>query len=527
MLYFASWKVLLICGACALGVLLSLPNLFTPAQLAQLPSFIPHKQVALGLDLRGGSYLLLEVDVAAAQRDRLSTIVDSVRNTLRDAHIGYTGLNVEGDAITFTVREPDRIEEAKKALGKIDPDLTVEIAGDGAGSMKFSAVATETRRRQAVEQSIEIIRRRIDETGTKEPTIQREGQDRILVQLPGVDNPEHVKQLLGRTAKLTFQLLDQSVSVEDARRGRLPPGDEILAAADEGRGRGSSNAGSYVVRKRVMVGGDTLVDAQATFQNNEPVVSFRFDSVGARRFGDATRENVGKPFAIVLDSKVISAPVIREPITGGSGIISGSFTVQSASDLALLLRAGALPAPITILEERTVGPDLGADSIHAGAVASIVGVALVVVFMILFYGLFGLFADIALIFNLALMLAALSLLGATLTLPGIAGIALTMGMAVDANVLIYERIREEVRTGRSLLSSLDAGFKRAFGTILDSHVTTLVAGALMFWLGSGPVKGFAVTLSIGVLTSLFSAILVTRLLIVTWLREWKPRAIPI
>jgi preprotein translocase subunit SecD len=275
------------------------------------------------------------------------------------------------------------------------------------------------------------------------------------------------------------------------------------------------------------VGGDTLTDAQATFQNNEPVVSFKFDSVGAKKFGDATRENVGKPFAIVLDNKVISAPVIREPILGGSGIISGSFTVQSASDLALLLRAGALPAPIQILEERTVGAELGADSIHAGTVASIVGVALVIIFMVLFYGLFGVFADIALFFNLCLMMAALSLLGATLTLPGIAGIALTMGMAVDANVLIYERIKEELRSGRTVLSSLEAGFTRAFGTILDSHVTTLVAGILLYWLGSGPVKGFAVTLSIGVLTSLFSAILVTRLQIVTWLRRYKPKAIPL
>ena len=525
MLYFANWKVLLICGVCLLGLLLSALNLLTPAQLAYLPSYA-RKQVALGLDLRGGSYLLLQVDIAAAQRERLNTTIDSVRNTLRDAHVGYTGLNVEGDAITFTIRETDRVEDAKRELAKIDPDLTVEIAPDGTGTMKFSAPATETRRRQAVEQSIEIIRRRIDETGTKEPTIQREGQDRILVQLPGVDNPQRIKDLLGKTAKLTFQLVDQSVTVEDARRGRLPPGDEILPSVDEGRGRGGG-AGSYVVRKRVMVGGDTLVDAQATFQNNEPVVSFKFDSIGGKKFGDATRENVGKPFAIVLDSKVISAPVIREPILGGSGIISGSFTVQSASDLALLLRAGALPAPISILEERTVGAELGADSIHAGAVASIVGVILVIVFMVLFYGLFGVFADIALIFNLCLMLGALSLLGATLTLPGIAGIALTMGMAVDANVLIYERIKEELRGGRSMLSSLEAGFTRAFGTILDSHVTTLVAGILLYWLGSGPVKGFAVTLSIGVLTSLFSAILVTRLQIVTWLRRLKPKAIPL
>ncbi len=359
MLYFANWKIALICAVCALGVLLSLPNLFSPAFLETLPRWLPHKQVSLGLDLRGGSYLLLEVDVAAAQHERLNSIVDNVRNGLRDANIGYTGLEAEGDAITFTIREPGRIEDARQALRKIDPDLTVDIAGDGAGAIRFSTLATEARRRQAVDQSIEIIRRRIDETGTKEPTIQREGQDRILVQLPGVDNPEHVKALLGRTAKLTFQLVDTGVSLEDARRGRLPPGDEILPA-EEGR---AVRVGppSYVVRKRIMVGGDTLVDAQPTFQNNEPVVSFRFDAAGAKRFGDATRENVGKPFAIVLDNKVISAPVIREPILGGSGIISGSFTVQSASDLALLLRAGALPAPITILEERTVGPDLGAD----------------------------------------------------------------------------------------------------------------------------------------------------------------------
>ena len=525
MLYFANWKVLLICAVCALGVVLSIPNLFTPAQLAHVPGFIPHKQVALGLDLRGGSYLLLEVDVAAAEHERLNSIIESVRNALRNARIGYTGLDVAGDAIVFTIRDADRIEDARQAIRKIDPDLTVEIGGDGAGTMKFSTVATETRRRQAVDQSIEIIRRRIDETGTKEPTIQREGQNRILVQLPGVDNPEHVKALLGRTAKLTFQLVDGSVTLDEARRGRLPPGDEILAAQEYRGNRGGP--GAYVVKKRVMVGGDTLTDATATFQNNEPVVSFKFDAAGARRFGEATRENVGKPFAIVLDNKVISAPVIREPILGGSGIISGSFTVQTASDLALLLRAGALPAPITILEERTVGAELGADSIHAGAVASIVGVVLVIIFMVLFYGLFGVFADIALVFNLSLMLGALSLLGATLTLPGIAGIALTMGMAVDANVLIYERIREEVRGGRSMLSSLESGFTRAFGTILDSHVTTLVAGILLYWLGSGPVKGFAVTLSIGVLTSLFSAILVTRLQIVTWVRRWKPKAIPL
>ncbi|MGA2088482.1 MAG: protein translocase subunit SecD [Stellaceae bacterium] len=524
MLYFQTWKVILILAVCALGVIFSVPNLFSASTVGSWPSFVPKKQVSLGLDLRGGSHLLLEVDMASVERERLSGLVDEIRGALLDAKLGYTGLAVEGDHVSFSLRDAGDLNALRTALLKLDPDLEVNLAASGVSTVKFTDTAIQARQRSAVDQSIEIVRRRIDETGTKEPTIQREGEDRILVQLPGVENPEHVKELLGRTAKMTFQLVDTDVAPGDARPGNLPPGDELLPSADNRPG----GPQFYVVKRRVMVSGDTLTDSQPTFQNgNEPVVSFTFDSTGARRFGDATSSNVGKPFAIVLDNKVISAPVIREPILGGRGVISGNFTVQSASDLALLLRAGALPAPLTVLEERTVGPDLGADSIRAGTTACLVGVALVVVFMIVFYGLFGLFADIALFFNLCMMLASLSLLGATLTLPGIAGIALTMGMAVDANVLIYERIREELRGGRSMISSLQAGFERAFGTILDSHVTTLVAGILMFFLGSGPVKGFAVTLSIGVLTSLFSAILVTRLQIVTWLRRSKPKEIPI
>jgi protein-export membrane protein SecD len=524
MLYFQTWKVILILAACALGVIFSAPNLFSADMLASLPDFIPKRQVSLGLDLRGGSHLLLEVDMDSVERERLNGLVDEIRGALLDAKTGYTGLAIEGDHVAFSLREAGDLNALHDAILKLDPDLQVNLTASGVSTVKFSDAAIQARRRSAVDQSIEIVRRRIDETGTKEPTIQREGDDRILVQLPGVENPEHVKELLGRTAKMTFQLVDTDASAEDARAGRLPPGDELLPTADNRPGTPQF----YVVKRRVMVSGDTLTDAQPTFQNgNEPVVSFTFDSVGARRFGDATTSNVGKPFAIVLDNKVISAPVIREAILGGRGVISGNFTVQLANDLALLLRAGALPAPLVVLEERTVGPDLGADSIRAGTTACLVGVALVVVFMIVFYGLFGIFADIALFFNLCLMLASLSFLGATLTLPGIAGIALTMGMAVDANVLIYERIREELRGGRSMISSLQAGFERAFGTILDSHVTTLVAGILMFFLGSGPVKGFAVTLSIGVLTSLFSAILVTRLQIVTWLRRSKPKEIPI
>ena len=531
MLHFQTWKIALIVLVCAFGVIFSVPNLLPVSTLEALPGFLPKRQVSLGLDLRGGSHLLLEVDFGAALKERLNNVIDGARTALRNARIGYTGLNVEGDKVVLALRDFDqikgqgRVEEVEKLFRDLDPDLVPTIGSDGQVTLRYSDIAMTARRKAAVDQSIEIIRRRVDETGTKEPTIQRQGEDRILVQLPGIDNPEHVKQLLGRTAKMTFQLVDTAVLPEEAQRGRLPPGDEILPAESDARRPGLPQ--NYVVRKRVMVSGDTLVDAQPTFQNNEPVVSFKFDSVGGRRFGDATKENVGKPFAIVLDNKVISAPVIREPILGGSGIISGSFTAQSATDLALLLRAGALPAPLIILEERTVGPDLGADSIKAGTTACIVGVVLVIIFMVVFYGLFGIFADIALFFNMAIMIGCLTLLGATLTLPGIAGIALTMGMAVDANVLIYERIREEMRSGRSMLSSLDAGFKRAFGTILDSHVTTLVAGALLYELGSGPVKGFAVTLSIGVLTSLFSAILVTRLQIVSWLHRFRPKIIPL
>jgi len=523
MLYFQTWKIALILAVCALGVIFTLPNAFSPQTVESWPGFLPKSQVSLGLDLRGGSYLLLEVDTASVERDRLNNLVDELRTALIARHIGYTNLGVASDHATVKLLDASKYDEVHDAILKIDPDLQIASQAEGSITVKPTAEAVQARQRSAVDQSIEIVRRRIDETGTREATIQREGDKRILVELPGISNPEHVKALLGKTARLTFQMVDANASAEDAQNGHVPPGDELLPATENRPGL----PGAYVVRRRILVSGDMLTDAQPTFEESEPVVSFKFDSVGARRFAEATKENVGKLFAIVLDNKVISAPVIKEPILGGQGVIEGSFTVQSANDLALLLRAGALPAPLTVIEERSVGPDLGADSIREGATASIVGVALVVVFMVVFYGLFGLFADIALFFNLCIMMAALTFLGATLTLPGIAGIALTMGMAVDANVLIYERIREEVRGGRSMISSLQAGFERAFGTILDSHVTTLVAGALMFWLGSGPVKGFAVTLSLGVLTSLFSAILVTRLLIVTWLRRFKPKVIPI
>ncbi|MGH7716266.1 MAG: protein translocase subunit SecD, partial [Vulcanimicrobiaceae bacterium] len=443
MLYFQRWKILLILAVCALGVIFTLPNAFSSRTVESWPSFLPKHQVNLGLDLRGGSYLLLEVDMAAVQRDRLNDLVDEMRTALIAHHLGYTDLGVSGNQAVVKLRDPSKYDEVRGAILKNEPEVQIASQSDGTITVTPTTEAAQARELKTVDQSIEIVRRRIDETGTREATIQREGAKRILVELPGISNPEHVKALLGKTARLTFQMVDENASVEDALHGNIPPGDELLPAAEKRPGLPSY----YVVRRRILVSGNMLTDAEPTFEENEPVVSFKFDSVGTRRFGEATKDNVGKLFAIVLDNKVISAPVIREPIIGGQGVIEGNFTVKSANDLSLLLRAGALPAPLTVIEERTVGPELGADSIREGTTACIVGVVLVVVFMVVFYGLFGLFADVALFFNLCIMMAVLTLLGATLTLPGIAGIALTLGMAVDANVLIYERIREEVRAG--------------------------------------------------------------------------------
>ncbi|MBI4185193.1 MAG: protein translocase subunit SecD [Proteobacteria bacterium] len=526
MVQLPRWYVIVVLAVCALGVLYAAPNLLSERQAAELARWrwLPSQQVNLGLDLRGGSHLLLEVNIKAVQAERLEAVVDTARTELRKANIGYTGLAASGDAVRVRITEPGDRSFASHALKQADPELEVEMAADGTATLRFSERALIQRRNSAVEQSIEIIRRRIDELGTREPTIQRQGEDRILVQLPGVDDPERVKELLGQTAKLTFHLLDTTIAAADALRGRVPAGSVVLPANEVGPG----GARQYVVRKRVMVSGENLVDAQPTYDENSlPAVSFRFDSAGAKRFGNVTRDNVGRPLAIVLDGKVISAPVIRSPILGGNGIITGQFSVREANDLALLLRAGALPAPLTVLEERTVGPGLGADSIAAGKLASVVGMILVVVFMVLAYGLFGVMADLALVFNLALIVALLTVLQATLTLPGIAGIALTIGMAVDANVLIFERIREEQRAGRSPLSAVDAGYQRALTTIIDSNLTTLIAALLLFYFGSGPIRGFAVTLSIGILTSMFTAIMVTRLMVVAYLRRYQPLALAI
>lgn len=525
MLYFAKWKIALVLAVCALGVIFAAPNLLLDREPEEMPFYVPHKKINLGLDLQGGSHLLLEVEVGSVLRERLNNMVDGVRAGLRGAGIGYVGLGVEGDSVAFRLRDNARLDEARRLVADLETDIQVETADTGLVRISFTEAGVRERAQRVVEQSIEIVRRRVDETGTAEPTIQRQGDDRILVQLPGVDDPERIKRLLGSTARLTFHLVDLQTSVADARAGRLPAGSMLLPAAESERTGGGPDI--YVVRKRVMVSGENLIDSQPTFQDGRPVVSFRFDAVGARRFGEVTQQNVQKPFAIVLDGKVISAPVIREAILGGNGIISGNFTVQSANDLSLLLRAGALPAPLTILEERTVGPGLGADSIRAGKIASILGFVLVLVWMAASYGLFGLMANLALLFNVALIVALLSILQATLTLPGIAGIVLTMGMAVDANVLIFERIREEVANGRGAVSAVDSGYQRAMATIIDSNITTLIAALLLFIFGSGPVKGFAVTLAIGLVTSMFTAIMVTRLMVVTWLRRRRQKTLPL
>jgi len=529
MLHFPRWKIFLIVGSCLLFVILAIPSFMPEKMRESLPSFMPKHAVNLGLDLQGGSHLLLEVDFDAFMREQLVNLSDEIRTNFRSDKIGYKGLGLSEGKVTFSLRD-DFTGDIKRTLNDVSPDLDITDNGNLSYTVSFSDKWQKTSRKQVIEQSLEIVNRRVNETGTKEPIIQRQGSERIVLQVPGLDNPEHLKNLLGRTAKMTFHMVDESVTPQDLEAGVVPAGTRILSAdASDKRGNKGERPHKYAVQSRVMLSGDMLVDAHTSYDNqtNEPVVSFRFNTTGARKFGDITSENVGKPFAIVLDNKVITAPVIRSPIIGGSGIISGNFTTESANDLSLLLRAGALPAPLKIIEERSVGPSLGADSIAAGTKASVIGISLVIIFMVVFYGLFGFFADIAMLINAFMTIALLSLFEATLTLPGIAGIVLTVGMAVDANVLIYERMREEIRNGKSPYAAVEDGFRMAFGTIFDSHVTTLVAALILYEFGTGTVKGFAVTLAIGIICSLYTAVLVTRLMVVTWLKAKRPKVLPI
>ncbi len=527
MLYIDRWKLIVIALVCLLGFVYASPNVFLSHQEAvksgDMPFYVPYRSVNLGLDLRGGSYLLLKVEADVVVQERIDSLQDVVRSALREARVRRRNMSVSGNAVTFDLVDPSRADEVRRLIRDEDPSL--EVAADGGRiRLALNEDDLDELRRSAVTQSIEIIRRRIDETGTREPIIQRQGLDRIIVQLPGVDDPQRMKDVIGQTAKLTFHLADTTTSPAEARQGAVPPGSVLLPAQDDNR---PNQPSEYLVKKRIIVGGESLVDAQPNFQEGQPVVSFRFDTVGAQKFGRATQQNIGKPLAIVLDGKVISAPVIRDAILGGNGIISGSFSTQEVQDLALLLRAGALPAPLTVLEERSVGPGLGADSVAAGKIASLIGLVAVIVFMILCYGLFGIFSVVALVINLVLILAALSVLQATLTLPGIAGIVLTIGMAVDANVLIFERIREELRNGRTPVTGIDSGFRSAMRTIIDANLTTLIAAIILFSFGSGPVKGFAVTLALGLITSMFTAVFVTRAMVVVWLRRRRPKTIPI
>jgi preprotein translocase subunit SecD len=531
-LYFTRWKALAIILTALVVCLCAVPNFFPEATVKGWPRWA-QRHLVLGLDLQGGSHILLEVDANAVKKDKLDQIRDDVRRALRDAKIGYTGLAARPDSVEVRVKDSDlqnaltKLRDLSQPLGGLlgssgQRSLEVSDAGGGLIRLTVPQAAITERIRQAVEQSIQIVERRVNELGTVEPLIQRQGVDRILVQVPGLQDPTRLKELLGKTAKLDFRMVDLTVPADQATQGRVPQDSEVLMSS-------TSPKTPYVIKKQVLVSGADLTDAQPGFdqRSGEPIVSFRFNTSGSRKFAQATSDNVGQPFAIVLDNEVISAPVIREPITGGSGQISGSFTVQAANDLAILLRAGALPAPLTIIEERTVGPGLGQDSIEKGELAAYVGSILVIVFMLLTYRLFGVFANVAVAINVAMIFGVLSFLNATLTLPGIAGIVLTVGIAVDSNVLIYERIREELRGGRNAISAIDAGFKRALPTILDSNITTFIAAAVLFYIGTGPVRGFAVTLGIGIITTVFTAFLLTRLIVAGWVRWKRPQSVPI
>ena len=523
MMNFSRWKVLVVVAVLVVGTLLALPNFLSRSTLDTLPAWLPHNTLTLGLDLQGGQYLLMGVEVESVVVERLNNVADSVRSSFREADVAYTDLGVVDDSVHVTVTNVADIEKAREALQDVGVGMLVDIAADGKVVMRYSDADRVALTRDLVQRSIEIIRRRVDELGTTEPSIQRQGNDRIVIQIPGGSIVPPTTQ-----AQMAFRFVDETISGEAVHQGTaaLPATAELLPSTE------TDAEGNplrwFVVNKRVIVSGDNLTDAQATFQQNQPVVSFKFDSVGAKRFGDATAQNIGRVFAIILDDKVISAPVIRGAILGGSGIIEGgNMTVESANELALLLRAGALPAPLTVLEERTVGAELGADSIAAGKIACLMGLVLICVALLVCYGLFGIFANVALVFNFILMVGAMSVLHATLTLPGIAGMVLSLGMAVDANVLIHERIREEIRSGRGVISALDAGYRAATGTITDSNLTVIISAVFLYLFGSGAVKGFAVTLIIGTIVSMFTAVMVARMLTVAWLRWFKPRQIPI
>ena len=557
MLQFPLWKRVLVWALCALGILFAAPNAFytrvelhndaaaaiergapaspeLQADLARWPDWLPGTLINLGLDLRGGAHLLAEVQTADVYAARMDALWPELRNALRDEQAVTGGIrrNTEGPADELRVRVknaegmPRALEVARglaqpvvSLTGVGERDFEVDAEGNEL-IMRLSEAERRATDDRTIQQSLEIIRRRVDEVGTREPTIQRQGTDRILIQVPGIGSAGELKDLIGTTARLTFHPVIGRTSDAGASPGA---GNVIFPSIDD-----DEDGVFYIVEKSPVVTGEELVDAQPGFdQNGRPAVNFRFNPTGARKFGDYTAENIGSPFAIVLDDEVISAPVIQSHIPGGSGIITGNFTVESSTNLAVLLRAGALPAELVFLEERTIGPELGQDSIDAGRIACLVAFAGVLVFMWASYGLFGLFANAALIINVGLIFGLLSAIGATLTLPGIAGIVLTIGMAVDANVLIFERIREELKTAKGPARAIELGYEKAFSAILDANITTFIAAVILFTMGSGPVRGFSVTLGLGILTSVFSAIFVTRLFMVMWFERRRPKTITV
>src|SRR5690242_11406382 len=556
MLNLPRWQVIGIIAVTALAILFALPNLLPQPVLDKLPGWYQQSRINLGLDLRGGAHFLLEADLRSVLAERLTNLSDSVRADLRKNQVGFKDVNVEnGQAVVVTLRDAAQRAKALETIRALDPSLAVSGDGDTI-RLAYSQQDLTRRKKEVIDQSIEILRRRVDETGTIEPTIVREGDDRILLQVPGIKDTTDLKRKINQTAKLTFHLVNEDVAQAGQNvPATLPPTTTLIPTREGMQALRATNPKAFEdimsanprlspeqicrryqppclpVFKRVIVGGEDLDDAKATFdqqQQGRPIIAFTFNSAGGRAFCAATRQNIGKRLAIQLDSEIISAPVVQSAICGGSGIITGQFTTQQTQEQSLLLRSGALPATLTIIEERTVGADLGADAIHAGALAAVVGTVLVMLFMFTTYGpLFGGFANLAMLVNLLLVLAGMSLLGASLTLPGIAGLVLTVGMSVDSNVLIYERVREERENGRSAFSALATGYDRALTAVIDSNLTALIAGVLLFGMGSGPIKGFATSLTLGLLTHLFTATVFTRMLLAVWVRWRRPTELPV
>jgi preprotein translocase subunit SecD len=530
MLEFPRWKVWLVTLVVALGVLFSIPSIISGTTLAgKWPSWLPHYKISLGLDLAGGSHLLLEADARDAQKQRLQGMEDSVATELRRSpRIDVGEISTAEGRLSFLVRDPTQLDAAVERMRTLTRPVALSGNRDWdvqvVDSTRVVLTPTQSGTTQALKDAMgvarDVVRRRIDPGGTKEVTVITEGGNRILVQVPGVEDPEALKKLIGQTARLEFKLVDLSADPTQVQQGRAPAGSQVLPMAEGG--------GFIAVKRRVMVSGDQLTDAKQGFdQDGRAIVNITFNTAGARRFGRVTQENVNKPFAIILDDKVLSAPNINEPILGGRAQISGNFTVETANQLAVSLASGKLPVKLNVIEERTVGPDLGKDSIHKGVIASVIGTLAVMIFMLVTYGRFGVYANIALIVNAFLILGIMAIFNATLTLPGIAGFILTIGAAVDANVLINERIREEIRRGRRLIDAVETGYHEAFRAIFDANVTHVISAAIMAYFGSGPVRGFAVVLLIGVVTSVFTAVYFTRMLVALWLRRTRPRALHI